>query len=95
MKWSDCTADNAAFTNKYDAAVRKIRKKLGSYDNISLLIYEATGRRCPGSSYRRWFLNRSLPVDLACSFVDLMEHEIELKAFFPYLPVYFEEDYLS
>lgn len=91
MKWTDCTADNAEFTNRYDAATRVVRATLGSYDKIAHLIFSATGDSVSGVSVRRWLMNRNLPVYYACTIVDLVteaDGEISLFDFYPYLEEY-------
>lgn len=93
MKWTDCTADNADFTNDYDRAGREVRRVLGSYDRISNLVYAETGQSVSGVSVRRWLNNRNLPVHLATTLIDLaLEAEEDAKVclfdFFPYLREY-------
>lgn len=94
MKWTDCTSDNADFTNNYDKAARVVRAALGSYDKIAHLIFSETGASVSGVSVRRWLKNRNLPITYACTLVDLVnavdDFEIALTDFYPYL-----EDYVD
>jgi hypothetical protein len=97
MKWTDCTPDNTEFTDRYDAAVRKIRKKIGSFDKIAQVIFRDTGNSVAGVSVRRWWQGRDMPIRYICTLVDAMEGDIDVLDFFPYLEPYFEddEDFLS
>lgn len=93
IKWTDCTAENTDFTTRYDAAAREVRRVLGSYDHIAHLIYSASGQSVSGVSVRRWLKNRNLPVNMACTIVDLANEKdssVTLDAFFPYLQEYFD-----
>jgi hypothetical protein len=95
LKWTDCTADNAEFTNQYDHAVREVRRVLGSYDHIAHMIFSETGKSVSGVSVRRWLKNRNLPVNMACTIVDLVaqkdsDAQVVLSMFFPYLEEYFD-----
>ena len=89
LTWQQCTNDNPEFTARYDDAVRRIRDQLGSYDTIAHHIFQATGQSVAGVSVRRWLLNRNLPVNLACTLVDLTEG-VTVGDFYPYLENYFE-----
>jgi hypothetical protein len=94
ITWQECNSDNPNFTSTYDEAVRTIRRVLGSYDHIAHLIYSATGASVSGVSVRRWLLNRNLPVNYACTLVDLVadidgEADLELEMMFPFLKRYF------
>lgn len=90
MKWQECTNDNTQFTTRYDSAVRQVRAKLGSYDTIAHLIFQHAGQSVAGVSVRRWLRNRNLPITLATTLVDLMEGEVVVGDFYPYLEGYFE-----
>lgn len=95
LKWTDCTADNADFTNEYDKGAREIRRVLGSYDHIAHLIYSESGQSVSGVSVRRWLKNRNLPITMACTLVDIVskqdpDAQLVLSMFFPYLEEYFD-----
>ena len=95
IKWMECDADNAEYTNEYDRAAREIRRVLGSYDHIAHLIYNTTGASVSGVSVRRWLKNRNMPVTYACTLVDLVaeqdpDAQVSLGMMFPYLEEYFD-----
>ena len=99
MKWTDCTDDNKDFTSKYDAAVPVIRKTLGSYDHIAHLLFSEAGVSVSGVSVRRWLLGRNLPVNYACTLIELTlqkdkNAKVGLGDLFPYLEDFFC-DYLD
>ena len=70
-----------------------MRRVLGSYDKIAHLIYAETGESVSGVSVRRWLKNRNLPINYACTLIDLVDKEepgcVILSQFFPYLEDYF------
>lgn len=95
MKWTDCTGDNAEFTNEFDLAAREVRRVLGSYDHIAHLIYSETEHSVSGVSVRRWLKNRNIPVNIATTIVDLVsakepDAQVSMSMFFPYLQEYFD-----
>jgi hypothetical protein len=97
IKWHECTADNAEFTNSFDKGVREVRKVLGSYDHMANRIFAATGNSHAGVSVRRWLSDRTLPVTIGTTLIDLALEEdptadVSLFDFFPYLKAYSGED---
>lgn len=93
MKHTECTGDNRKYTSRFDTAAKAVKDALGSYDKISHLIFVATDNPVSGVSVRRWLVNRTLPLPIACTLVDLMDehapgNEVVLADFFPYLEEY-------
>lgn len=93
MKFYECTPENKDYTGRFDNAVKEVREALGSYDTISRLIYDKTGRGYSGVSVRRWLVNRTLPLPIACTLLDILEEQkpgngVFLTDFFPYLEEY-------
>ena len=95
MKITDCHNENKDFTARYDVALKKVRDSIGSYDKIAQEIYARTGFHPVGASVRRWFVQRSLPVHIACILSELTEGEVQVLDFFPYLEHYVRPDYLD
>jgi len=95
MNLSDCHNDNRDYTARYDRAAQKARNILGSYDKIAQEIYARTGNSVAGASVRRWFVQRTTPVHIACILSDLTGGEVQVLDFFPYLENYVDPDFLS
>lgn len=97
MKWTDCSAGNALFTNDYDRACREIRRVLGSFDRIAQIFYANTGESVAGVSMRRWMKNRTLPVNVAATLITATKEEdpeakVGIFDFFPYLRPLIEQE---
>jgi hypothetical protein len=88
IKWTECVPENKEFTDRYDAAIREVRKEIGSYEKISQALFADTGHSVAGVSIRRWIQKRALPLGICCWMIDRMEGKIHILDFFPYLEVY-------
>lgn len=95
MQLKDCHNENKAYTARYDVAAKKVRDILGSYDKIAQEIYARTGNSVAGASVRRWFVQRTTPVHIACILSDLTGGDVQVLEFFPYLEHYVGPDFLS
>ena len=95
MHLKDCHNENKEYTARYDLAAKKVRDLVGAYDTIAKEIYARTGASVAGSSIRRWFLQRTLPVHIACHLSDLTGGDVQVLDFFPYLENYVDPDFLS
>ncbi len=92
-KWH---SPNQTWARRYDEAWTKVRAKLGSYDKIAAELFRETGgQSVVGQTVRRWQKEGTLPVKWATTLVDLMEGEISIFDFFPYLADYVDEGFLE
>lgn len=81
----------------YDKTMDNVRRTIGSYNRIAAELFRLTGEHVTGQSFRRWVLERSIPLKWACSTIDLMnEHgeEVDVLDFYPWLQDYVGEDFL-
>lgn len=70
---------------QYDAAVKLIRGQLGSYENIARQLYTHSGESVSANAVRRWFNNRSIPLEYAAFFEDLTFGDVTILDFYPWL----------
>ena len=91
-KWHEPDTNRTA---RYNNAWDLVRKKLGSYDKIAALLFRHTDESVVGQTVRRWQKEGTLPVKWATSLVDLMDGDVTVFDFFPYLREYVDEDYLE
>ncbi len=70
---------------KYDAAVKRVRETLGSYENIAVALFCHTGRRISANAVRGWFNNRSIPIEYASFLSDITFGECSIRDFYPWL----------
>lgn len=91
-KWHEPDKSRAA---RYSAAWGKVRAKLGSYDKIAALLFRETDESVVGQTVRRWQKEGTLPIKWATTLVDLLEGEVTIFDFYPYLREYVAEGYLE
>lgn len=70
---------------RYDGAVNRVRETLGSYENIAVALYSHSGTTVSANAVRRWFNNRSIPLEYAAFFAELCFGECEILDFYPWL----------
>ena len=75
-------------TRAYDAAVNTIREELGSYESIAAQCYAHNGKTLSGNAIRRWFVERTIPIEYAAVFQDLTFGTAPVSDFYPWLKDY-------
>ena len=70
----------------YDHGTAAIREELGSYESIAAACYAHTSKTISGNAIRRWFLERSIPVEYAAVFQELTFGTVDITDFYPWLP---------
>lgn len=72
-------------TRAYDKATLKLVTLIGSYHSISLRIFQNCGKEVTGETVRRWFLDRTVPTDMAFVLYEISERAINPLALCPWL----------
>lgn len=73
---------------RYDAATQIIRDELGSYESIAAQCYAHNNKSVSGNCIRRWFTDRTIPIEYAAVFEDLTFGLAPVLAFYPWLADY-------
>ena len=73
---------------QYDAGIGIIRDTLGSYESIAAQCFTSTGVKISGNCIRRWFNERSIPIEYAALFSDLTFGDAGVEDFYPWLDSY-------
>lgn len=72
----------------YDAAVTTIREELGSFESIAAQCFKHNSKSISGNAIRRWFNERSIPIEYAAVFEDLTFGTTTVSDFYPWLADY-------
>ena len=91
-KWHEPHPD---WKSRHDEAWQKVRAKIGSYDRIAAELYKATDQSVVGQTVRRWLKEGNMPVKWGTTLVDLMEGEVSIFDFYPFLADYVDEGFLE
>lgn len=73
---------------QYDAAVGIVRDELGSFEAIAAQCFKHNGKSISGNAIRRWFNERSIPIEYAAVFQDLTFGLVTVLDFYPWLDEY-------
>lgn len=74
--------------NKYDRICFDIRTELGSYETIARKVNSLTGEEISGETFRRWMMERCIPVEYCFVLYELMRGSFDVFALQPWLTRY-------